>query len=71
MGKPGEMSSCDLKVEMKETVYFRHNGSLNEESAAAFKAWMKKHDYDPEHGRNLPVFPPAPANAAAPIEPNL
>ncbi len=55
-GKPGEMNSCDLNVSMKQdTVYLRHNGSLTEEPAAEFKDWMVKHQYDPEHGKDLPV----------------
>lgn len=60
MGKPGEMSACNLQVEMKDTVYFRHNGILGEESEATLKDWMQKHEYDPEHGKNLPIMPPAP-----------
>jgi hypothetical protein len=36
-------------------VYHRHNGSLEEEPAAKFKEWMVKHEYDPEHGKDLPV----------------
>lgn len=59
-GKPGEMNACELKVTMKETVYFRGNGGVGEEPAAAFKSWMEKHEYDPEHGKTMPVFPPAP-----------
>jgi len=54
-GKPGAMEGCELLVEMKDTAYYRHNGSLNEESAAKFKEWMDKHQYDPEHGKNEPV----------------
>jgi hypothetical protein len=69
MGKPGVMSACELKVDMKETVYFRHNGLLNEEPGTVFKDWMQKHDYDPEHGKNMPVFPSPPSNATAPAEP--
>jgi len=56
-GKPGAAESCDLKVLMKDTTYFRHNGLLGEEPAAVFKAWMVKHQYDPEHGMNEPVYP--------------
>jgi hypothetical protein len=45
------------------------NGSLNSEPADVFKQWMKKHDYDPEHGKNTPVQVAAaddPDRAAAP-----
>lgn len=68
-GKPGEMNACDLKVSLKEdTVYYRHNGLLGEELAAKFKAWMTRHQYDPEHGLNEPVnapAQPAPSGAAS------
>lgn len=65
-GKPGSFDACEMKVEMKDTAYYRHNGSLDEESPARFKEWMQKHQYDPEHGMNEPVaVQPAPAPAAA------
>jgi len=54
-GKPGEMESCGLKVLMKETAYYRHDGGLDEVPIAKFKDWMDKHQYDPEKGKNLPV----------------
>lgn len=67
-GKPGEMSSCDLEVTMKpDSAYFQHNGPMGEEPAALFKAWMVKHEYDPERGKNVPVFPtPEPASSSPP-----
>lgn len=66
MGKPGTFESCELKVNLKEdTAYYRHNGGLDEEPASAFKAWMEKHKYDPEHGLNTPQTL-AEAPAAAP-----
>lgn len=54
-GKPGASESCELKVLMKDTAYFRRNGMTGEEPASAFKEWMVKHQYDPEHGQNEPV----------------
>jgi hypothetical protein len=54
-GKPGAYEVCELKVELKETVYFKHGGLLDEEPAAKFKDWMDKHQYDPEKGKNEPV----------------
>lgn len=61
-GKPGQMDSCDLNVTMKNgTAYYRHNGLLGEEPSEQFKAWMVKHGYDPEHGKDQPVNLPAPA----------
>ena len=62
MGRPDAAGSCVLKVEMKDGAYFRHNGALEEEPVVMFKEWMAKHEYDPEHGRNEPVDPPATAN---------
>jgi hypothetical protein len=63
-GKPGAYDACEMKVEMKDAVYYRHNGGLDEEPAAVFKQWMDRHEYDPEHGKNEPVTP-APARPAA------
>jgi len=73
-GKPGATDACELKVDMKDAAYFRHNGGLDEEPAAKFKEWMDRHQYDPEHGKNEPVQvapihaapTPAPAAAAPP-----
>jgi len=64
-GKPGAGEGCELKVLMKDTAYTRHNGMLGEEPAAEFKAWMVKHDYDPEHGKNEPLKIEADQPAAA------
>jgi hypothetical protein len=55
LGKPGTMEACELHVEMKEIAYYKHNGNLDTEPTAAFKQWMEKHDYDPEHEKNEPV----------------
>jgi hypothetical protein len=56
MGKPDSQNTCEVKVDMKESMaYYRHNGLIEEETSAAFKEWMQRHDYDPEHGKNLPV----------------
>jgi hypothetical protein len=55
-GKPDSYDSCDLDVLMKTDVIYRsNNGVLREDSAAKFKEWMQKHQYDPEHGKNEPV----------------
>jgi hypothetical protein len=71
MGKPGAFESCEMKVSLKaDTAYFRHNGGLDEEPASAFKEWMAKHKYDPEHGLNIPqAVAPASGSAAAPAHP--
>jgi hypothetical protein len=71
MGKPGTMNSCDLKVDVKDGAYFKHNGLLGEEPAATFKEWMVKHQYDPEHGKGEPVrLEPEAPPAAQPNSPH-
>ena len=55
MGKPGAADACELKVEMKNIAYHRHDGAVEEEPEAAFKDWMDKHKYDPEKGLIEPV----------------
>lgn len=65
-GKPGEVNACDLKVTMKsDTVYVRRQGAVSEVPIAHFKEWMVKHQYDPEHGKDTPVNPPAAQMPAA------
>jgi hypothetical protein len=63
-GKQNSYSTCTFKVQMKDFAYFRRNGILRTEPVAAFKEWMVKHDYDPEHGKNTPT-PSAPNTAPA------
>lgn len=47
---------CNFKVDVKENVVYRkHKGLVSEVSAAEFKEWMIKHQYDPEHGKDIPV----------------
>lgn len=66
MGKPGQTDACELKIVMKDTAaYFRRNGLLGEEPASVFKDWMAKHEYDPEHGKDLPVNLPGPPSPPA------
>jgi hypothetical protein len=56
-GKPWNSESCDLKAEVQDgLVYYWKNGSLAEEAAAVLKAWMVKHQYDPENGKEEPVL---------------
>jgi hypothetical protein len=63
-GKDNSYSTCLFKVQMKDFAYLRHNGVLNTEPISAFKDWMAKHNYDPEHGKNTPT-----PNTAAPAGP--
>ena len=63
-GKPNSYFTCHLKTVMKDYAYFMHNGRMGSEPAEQYRAWMKKHDYDPEHGKNMPVgLAPSPASA--------
>ena len=65
-GKPGDMNSCDLNVSLKQGVaYFRRNGAVAEEPSAQFKEWMVRHQYDPAHGKEMPVADPGGRPAAA------
>jgi hypothetical protein len=54
-GKPGVGKRCELKVDLKDFAYYRRSGVVETEPAAAFKEWMVKHQYDPEHGKDEPV----------------
>ncbi len=58
-GKANTFSTCTLKTDVKDFAYASHDGRMNSESVDAFKAWMVKHDYDPEHGKNQPIKVPA------------
>jgi hypothetical protein len=47
---------CDFKVDVKASVvYVKHKGVVSEELASRYKEWMVKHQYDPEHGKDIPV----------------
>jgi hypothetical protein len=54
-GKPG-FNTCRLKVLLKEdSAYLTRNGNLMMEPASTYKQWMTQHEYDPEHGKNMPL----------------
>jgi hypothetical protein len=58
-------NTCRLKVLVKNFAYITHNGNLGTEPIDTFKQWMTKHDYDPEHDKNVPVgLAPQPASGA-------
>jgi hypothetical protein len=66
-GKPNAYFTCSLKTRMKDYAYFMRNGRLESEPTAQFKAWMVKHDYDPERGKDTPTrLEPQPVPSAAP-----
>ena len=74
-GKPNKYFTCDFKIQKKDFAYYSHNGTLSTEPTANFKSWMAKHDYDPEHGKDVPTpsgpspDAPPPAAAAKPVDP--
>jgi len=51
--------TCKFHVAMKDGIaYHAPNGRFSGEMPAdKFKEWMDKYQYDPEHGKNLPVKP--------------
>jgi hypothetical protein len=55
-------NTCRLKVLVKDFVYVAHDGHLISEPANLFKQWMTRHDYDPEHGKDMPIQIAPPAN---------
>ena len=55
---PVSGKTCKFHVAMKDGIaYHASNGSFGEGPADKFKAWMEKYQYDPEHGKNLPIKP--------------
>ena len=69
-GKANSYNTCHLKVMVKDFAYYSRSGNLNTEPITQFKAWMVKHDYDPEHGKTTPMTAPqngAGTPAAAPV----
>jgi hypothetical protein len=65
-GKTNSFFTCNLKTDVKDFAYAASNGRMMSEPVAQFKNWMVKHDYDPEHGKNMPIKP---ETAAAPPPP--
>jgi hypothetical protein len=54
--QPAVDKTCVINVAMKEKVaYTGENEKVQLVPAAEFKQWMAKNQYDPEHGKDLPV----------------
>jgi hypothetical protein len=70
-GKTGSYFTCNFKTDVKDFAYYQNNGRLLSEPVGEFKTWMVKHDYDPEHGKNMPVKlqPGSRPDSAAPAPP--
>jgi hypothetical protein len=54
-GQSGKFFTCDFNADMKEFAYAEGRNGLRSEPVAQFKLWMQRHDYDPEHGKDVPV----------------
>jgi hypothetical protein len=54
-GESGKFFTCDFNADMKEFAYAEGKDGLRSEPVAQFKLWMQRHDYDPEHGKDVPV----------------
>jgi hypothetical protein len=65
-GKTGHYFTCTIDTDVKDFAYTEKDGSMGSESVADYKHWMDKHDYDPEHGKDMPTkIAPGPAGDAA------
>jgi len=75
-GQSGEFFTCHFHTDVKDFAYAMGKSGLRSEPVAEFKEWMERHDYDPEHGKNVPMrsqasegeapMPPPPPPSGAP-----
>jgi hypothetical protein len=66
-GKTDSYFTCNLKTALKDQLYImRGPGQLSTMPKAEFKVWMTKHEYDPEHGKNMPKRLDRPAVGTSP-----
>lgn len=76
-GQSGKFFTCDFNTDMKDFAYAQGRDGLRSEPVAEFKLWMQRHDYDPEHGKDVPVRangelvtpPPPPQRPGEPAPP--
>jgi hypothetical protein len=54
-GKSSAYYTCTVNTDVKPFAYTRSQGNLISESPEQYKAWMVRHDYDPEQGKNTPA----------------
>lgn len=54
-GRAGSYWNCTLHTDVKDFAYARQNGRLISEPVSNFLQWMRKHNYDPEHGKDMPT----------------
>ncbi len=53
-GKTGAFFTCNLKTDVQDFAYATRDSKMTKEPADAYKKWMVNHDYDPEHGKDMP-----------------
>jgi len=68
-GKSNAYWTCNLETDVKDFAYTAHNGRMDSEPIESFKTWMVKHNYDPEHGKDIPTRPEPPAAGVQPSAP--
>ncbi|HEY4011248.1 MAG TPA: hypothetical protein VGM11_13925 [Acidobacteriaceae bacterium] len=69
-GKSGSYFTCTINTDVKDFAYTEKNGHMGSTSVDDFKHWMVAHNYDPEHGRDVPnKTAPEPAAEDAPPSP--
>jgi len=55
-GRPWDSDTCQLNAEMRPNLaYFWKEDKVQEEAADVLKAWMVKHQFDPEKGQDEPL----------------
>ena len=54
-GQSGQFFTCHFHTDVKDFAYAAGRNGLHSEPVADFKLWMQRHDYDPEHGKDVPV----------------
>jgi hypothetical protein len=77
-GQAGRFFTCDFNADVKDFAYAQGKEGLHSEPVPQYKLWMQRHDYDPEHGKDVPVRgggeqgpmpPPETSGEAAPPPP--
>ena len=54
-GKSNTYFTCTLNTDVKTYAYARAQGKLISESPEKYKAWMVRHEYEPEQGKDTPI----------------
>jgi hypothetical protein len=54
-GKSNTYFTCNFKADVKDITYAASKNGVISTTPEKYKEWMVKHDYDPEHGKNMPT----------------